>query len=78
VYNQRKKLKGGGLEITTNCNFQIMNYDNHKYNKQLQPYANKLRKEMTKAEACLWKYVLKAKHLKGYQFRRQRAVKLHC
>ncbi|HEX3167574.1 MAG TPA: DUF559 domain-containing protein [Chitinophagaceae bacterium] len=51
-----------------------MNFDNHKYNKDLQPYANKLRKEMTKAEACLWKYVLKAKQLNGYQFRRQRPV----
>ena len=29
---------------------------------------------MTKAEACLWKYILKAKQLKGYQFRRQRPV----
>jgi len=48
------------------------NYSNHNYNKNLQPYANKLRKEMTKAEACLWKYVLKAKQLRGYQFRRQR------
>jgi very-short-patch-repair endonuclease len=51
-----------------------MNFDNHKYNKDLRPYANKLRKEMTKAEACLWKYVLKAKQLNGYQFRRQRPV----
>jgi len=49
-------------------------YSNHGYNKNLQPYANRLRKEMTKAEACLWKYVLKAKYLKGYQFRRQRTV----
>jgi len=44
------------------------------YNKYLQPYANKLRKNMTKAEACLWKYVLKAGKLKGYKFRRQRPV----
>ena len=44
------------------------------YNKNLQPYANRLRKEMTKSEACLWKYVLKAKQLRGYQFRRQRPV----
>ena len=51
-----------------------MKYDNHKYNKHLQPYANKLRKEMTKAEACLWKYILKAGQLKGYQFRRQRSI----
>ena len=43
-------------------------------NKNLQPFANQLRKEMTKAEACLWKYILKAKQLKGYQFRRQRPV----
>jgi very-short-patch-repair endonuclease len=48
--------------------------NNHAYNKNLQPFANKLRKEMTKAEASLWKYVLKAKQMKGYQFRRQRPV----
>lgn len=29
---------------------------------------------MTKAEACLWKYALSAKKLKGYSFRRQRPV----
>jgi very-short-patch-repair endonuclease len=44
------------------------------YNKSLQPFANKLRKEMTKAEACLWKYVLRARQMQGYQFRRQRPV----
>ena len=51
-----------------------MKYENHNYNKNLQPFANKLRKEMTKAEACLWKYILKAGQLKGYQFRRQRSI----
>ena len=50
----------------------IGKYDNHYYNKNLQPYANRLRKEMTKAEACLWKYVLRAGKMKGFQFRRQR------
>lgn len=49
-------------------------YDNHYYNKNLQPFANRLRKEMTKAEACLWKYVLRARKMKGFQFRRQRPV----
>jgi very-short-patch-repair endonuclease len=49
-------------------------YENHLYNKTLQPYANRLRKEMTKAEACLWKYVLRAKKRGGFQFRRQRPV----
>ena len=44
------------------------------YNKKLQPLAIKLRKSLTKAEACLWKYVLKCGQLKGYQFRRQRPV----
>ena len=49
-------------------------YSNHHYNKNLQPHANRLRKEMTKAEACLWKYVLRAGKMKGFQFRRQRPV----
>lgn len=44
------------------------------YNKNLQPFANRLRKEMTKAEACLWKYALRAGMRKGYGFRRQRPV----
>jgi very-short-patch-repair endonuclease len=57
---------GGGMKADKNnlCD----------YNKSLQPFANKLRKEMTKAEACLWKYVLRAGQMKGYQFRRQRPV----
>jgi very-short-patch-repair endonuclease len=48
--------------------------NNYAYNKRLQPNANALRKNMTKAEACLWKYVLKARGLKGYPFRRQRPI----
>ena len=44
------------------------------YNPHLQPYAASLRKQMTKAEACLWKFVLKARKLRGYSFRRQRPV----
>ena len=49
-------------------------YHNHFYNKNLQPNANRLRKGMTKAEACLWKYVVRAGKMKGYGFRRQRPV----
>jgi very-short-patch-repair endonuclease len=52
-------------------NISLNNYD---YNKDLQPLARQLRKNFTKAEACLWKYALKAKQLNGYQFRRQRPV----
>ena len=44
------------------------------YNKRLRKKARYLRENMTKAEACLWKYVLKSRQLKGYQFRRQRPV----
>jgi len=44
------------------------------YNKDLRCLANKNRKEMTKAEACLWKYVLGKRQMKGYQFTRQRPV----
>ena len=49
-------------------------HSNNNYNKNLQLYDNRLRKEMTKAEACLWKYVLRAGKMKGFQFRRQRPV----
>jgi len=53
---------------------QLNEENYHGYNRNLQPFANSLRKNMTKAEACLWKYVLKAGKMKGYQFRRQRPV----
>ncbi len=51
-----------------------MNLNNCGYNKELKPFATALRKNMTKAEACLWKYVLSGNQLKGYAFRRQRPV----
>ena len=44
---------------------------NNNYNKNLQPFANGNRKQMTKAESCLWKYVLRAKQT-GFAFCRQR------
>ncbi|MDA1121458.1 MAG: endonuclease domain-containing protein [Bacteroidetes bacterium] len=44
------------------------------YNKNLKGFARANRNNMTKAEACLWKYVLRARKMKGYQFRRQRPV----
>ncbi|NLO20106.1 MAG: endonuclease domain-containing protein [Ignavibacteria bacterium] len=52
----------------------MSDYSNNYYNKNLKEKANDLRKSMTKAEACLWKYLLKAKLMKGYQFRRQRPI----
>lgn len=45
----------------------------HHYNPKLKTTAHTLRYSMTKAEACLWKYVLKAKQT-GYTFNRQRPV----
>ena len=41
------------------------------YNKDLKGLAKANRSTMTNAEACLWKYVLAARQMKGYQFRRQ-------
>ena len=41
------------------------------YNKNLKTLARKLRKQGTKGEAILWKNVLKARQMKGYQFNRQ-------
>ncbi len=48
--------------------------ENSHYNKKLRKYSHDLRSNMTKAEACLWKYALRAGHMKGYTFRRQRPV----
>lgn len=44
------------------------------YNKSLKENAGQLRKTMTKAEACLWKYALSAGQMKGYTFNRQRTI----
>lgn len=71
--NELFVYRGGKLIILNYMNI-MSNHENHHYNKQLQPYANKLRKQMTKAEACLWKYVLRAGNLNGFYFRRQRPV----
>ena len=50
------------------------NNNNFKYNKNLRRFAHENRADMTKAEACLWKYVLGRRRMCGYQFRRQRPV----
>jgi very-short-patch-repair endonuclease len=52
----------------------VKSNNNYNYNKKLQPLARQLRKSLTKSEACLWEYALKAKQLNGYQFRRQRPI----
>ncbi|MBP6672554.1 MAG: DUF559 domain-containing protein [Bacteroidetes bacterium] len=55
--------------------FEEANKENHySYNKNLQSYARENRNSATKAEACLWKYVLRARMMKGFGFRRQRPV----
>ena len=41
------------------------------YNRNLKPFARKLRKQGTKGEAILWRDVLKVRQMKGYQFNRQ-------
>ena len=44
------------------------------YNKNLKNFARENRKDMTKAEACIWKYLLSGKQMMGFSFRRQRPV----
>ncbi|WP_113662959.1 endonuclease domain-containing protein [Pedobacter nanyangensis] len=44
------------------------------YNANLKNFARENRKEMTKAEACIWKYLLSNKQMMGYQFKRQRPI----
>ena len=68
---------GGGENFSYINYFSYMDANKsnlHQYNPHLQTFANKLRKEMTKAEACLWKYALRSSMMKGYPFRRQRPV----
>ena len=58
--NNHSQFPEGKILPITYIYIMSNQYENHYYNKHLQPYANKLRKRMTKAEACLWKYVLRA------------------
>lgn len=44
------------------------------YNTKLKNFARENRKDMTKAEACIWKYLLSGKQMMGFSFRRQRPV----
>ena len=44
------------------------------YDNRLKKYARENRKNATKAEACLWKYVLRKGQLDGLGFKRQRPV----
>lgn len=51
------------------------NKSNHwDYNVKLRSLASVNRTNMTKSEACLWKYVLGRRQLMGYRFNRQRPV----
>lgn len=48
--------------------------NHHLYNKKLRKFAVKNRNKATKGEACLGKYALRKKQMKGYSFKRQRPV----
>src|SRR5690606_17429179 len=64
-----------GRKINTKDSMDPANKDNiWHYNPKLRVYANSNRKNMTKAEACLWKFALSGRKQMGYQFRRQRPV----
>lgn len=61
---------GGGIR-----NMDRNHKENHShYNSNLRGLAHTMRNNMTKGEASLWKYVLRAGIMKGYSFRRQRPV----
>ena len=48
-----------------------MNASKLNYNRSLKTFARQLRKNGTKGEALLWKKVLRARQMEGYQFNRQ-------
>jgi very-short-patch-repair endonuclease len=62
---------GGGSKMT---NVTGNMYNNNHYNKRNQRFAYEPRQNLTKSEACLWKYALRAGGMKGYSFRRQRPI----
>ena len=47
---------------------------NSHYNKNLNKLTQKLRKQGTKGETILWRDVLKARQMRGYQFNRQYSI----
>tara|TARA_R110002096_G_scaffold148403_1_gene309104 strand:+ start:45 stop:455 length:411 start_codon:yes stop_codon:yes gene_type:complete len=51
-----------------------MPYNAHNYNPKLRNFAHENRRKATKAEACLWKYALKAGQMQGFGFNRQRPI----
>ena len=53
---------------------QASKSNNFHYNKRLKSLARANRKNMTKSAACMWKYLLSGRQMKGYQFRRERPV----
>jgi very-short-patch-repair endonuclease len=65
---------GGGYQSVIGNTYFYINMINNYYNRNLRQYAKSLRNTMTKAEACLWKYALRARQMKGYSFRRQRPI----
>lgn len=48
--------------------------NNYYYNKSLNILAKRNKQSLTKSAACMWKYVLSKKQMKGYQFRRERPI----
>ena len=48
--------------------------NNYHYSTRLKNFANENRKTLTKSAACMWKYVLRNKQMKGYTFRRERPI----
>lgn len=55
-------------------NDAMKKFDHQGCNKNLKEIARKLRKNSTPAEIKLWKELLRAKKMLGYQFLRQRPV----
>ena len=48
--------------------------NNYHYSTYLREFSHENRHTMTKSAACMWKYVLRNKKMKGYTFRRERPI----
>jgi len=73
--SNRKNITDHSRNIPLFLSWSVKQYTMLKnYNPGLKRLARNLRNNGTKAEACLWKYVLKAGSMKQYTFKRQRPV----
>jgi len=68
------KSKAQIFKIQVNPNGKGKQKQQLSLQQKLKEYADANKKTMTKAAACMWKYLLSKRQMRGYQFRRERPI----